>query len=297
MNVAALLESSLLSRWGAFLLQVRRTRRRCSEPAIHDLRVATRRLIATLEIIGRVTPGGGVSRVRRHLKRLLKSFNELRDVHIQILAVRLVVRPFPVLRFYRAALMVRKQRLVREAGRRVAGIELESLSREIAGVQADLQSVFSKPGMMNAGEWLVRGAVASTFARAVRLRWDIVPSQVRTIHRLRVAFKKFRYSCEVLQPMIPWVGKDHLKAMNAYQTSMGEIQDAEVFVTGVREFARSAVAAFPSSWLPVMQDLTRRRAVRIEAFMKQVDALYMFWDASASPKELDSRQTTRRRRL
>src|SRR5512135_1118097 len=74
----ATLVAALDGRWEKFLAELRRNRRRCTEPSIHDLRVATRRMIATLDVVGAVLPGGVPVQVRRKLKRLLKGFNELR---------------------------------------------------------------------------------------------------------------------------------------------------------------------------------------------------------------------------
>jgi CHAD domain-containing protein len=276
-DVSVLLQSSLQERWATFVRQIRRARRYCSEPAIHDLRVATRRLIAMLDILAPLLPEGRARTVRRRLKRLLKSFNELRDVHVQRIAVRGVVRQYPVLRYYRTTLVAVERRLVREGARRIAACALESLSREVAGIQTDLQTVFAASGMSDAGEWLVRGAAAAAYRRGVQCRWQATPSNPRSLHRLRVTFKKFRYTLEILYPLMPWVGNDMLKAMNAYQTALGEIQDAEVFLNSVREFARSAIVALPTSWLPVTQELAHRRNMRIEEFMKQADRLYEFW--------------------
>lgn len=260
-----------------FVRQMRRGKRYCTEPAIHDLRVATRRLIAMLDILVPLLPDGRMRTVRRRLKKLLKSFNALRDVHVQRIAARETIRQYPVLRYYRSALIAAERRLVREGARSIAGYAIDSLSREIAGIQSELQNLFAVPGMNAAGEWLVRGVAGGTYRRIVQCRWEAVPSNVRSLHTLRVAFKKFRYTVEVLQQLMSWVGKDTLKAMNAYQTAMGEIQDAEVLLAGVREFARSASVALPISWVPVTQELAHRRSEKIEQFMKQADRLYEFW--------------------
>jgi CHAD domain-containing protein len=283
-DVSVLLLDSLQMRWAKFVGEMQRARRYCSEPAIHDLRVATRRLIAMLEIVAPLLSDGRTRPLRRKLRRLLKSFNELRDANVQRIAVRTVVRQYPVLRYYRATLIAVERRLVREGARRIGSCGVEELSREIAGIQADLQGVFAVPGMREAGGWVVRGVSAASYRRTVQDRWQVSPSNLRSLHRLRVAFKKFRYTLEVLHPLMPWVGEDMLKTMNAYQTALGEVQDSEVFLNGVREFARSASTALPTSWLPVTQELTRRRSSKIEEFMKQADRLYEFWYAGTTGK-------------
>src|SRR5271169_4629886 len=85
-------------RWQRLSAELARNRRRCSEGGIHDLRVATRRLLAVLDLAGAVLPGEVSPRSRRALRRSLRSFSPLRDCHVRILALRALTRRFTVAR-------------------------------------------------------------------------------------------------------------------------------------------------------------------------------------------------------
>jgi len=116
----------------------------------------------------------------------------------------------------------------------------------------------------------------AAFARAVGA-CNPYPRGCPSIHRLRVAFKKFRYTVEVVQPLLDQMGKTELKALNAYQTAMGEIQDAEVLLASIRSFAARRGRPTAISFLPVHQALTSLRMARVEAFMKSAHHLMSFW--------------------
>lgn len=276
-DVRTVLANALHDRWHTFASEVVRNARHCSEPSIHDLRVAARRVIATLDMLSTIVGVEEIRKVRRDLQKLLKGFNRLRDVHVQILAVRQFGRRFPVLRSFRTALVVQERRLVRDAGRQILRFPLRDLGNRAAAIQTGVETMLSHPGMIAAGEAAVAGKTGEAFARAVRLRWQVVPSDPRTIHKLRVAFKKFRYTLEITHRFQIMNGKALSKMMNRYQTALGEVQDAEVLLQSIQEFSRKGGSGAHMALLPVVQFLVQLRTEKIEMFMKQADTLSAFW--------------------
>jgi CHAD domain-containing protein len=98
-----------------------------------------------------------------------------------------------------------------------------------------------------------------------------------------VAFKKFRYSIELLDAVFPWVTRRLRKEMNHYQTALGELQDLEVLSAGLRTFARRRRPVRPASlasFLPVYGALDRRREELLAEFRRSVDAIDRFWGAA-----------------
>ncbi len=276
-TVGATLVTALDGRWEKFLAELRRNRRRCTEPSIHDLRVATRRMIATLDVVGAVLPGGVPAQVRRRLKRLLKSFNELRDLHIQLMHFQALRPQFPVLQPFLAALRLRERELIREAARTIAEMKTHAMQREIARVAESLVLVTAGDEAEQAARAALLGALAATFVRAAGLRKRVAPAEPESIHALRVAFKKFRYTVEVLAPLLPEFGKKQYRAMNAYQTSMGEIQDLQVIGTVLTMNPPGRFRTMPASLLPVHQQITQQRAEQVNQFMRNADMLLTFW--------------------
>ena len=79
---------SLDQRWRKHLAELKRCQKKCSEKAVHDLRVATRRLISMLDLIKTIHSDARLTKMRRELRKRLKMFGELRDVQVQALYVK-----------------------------------------------------------------------------------------------------------------------------------------------------------------------------------------------------------------
>jgi CHAD domain-containing protein len=91
-----------------------------------------------------------------------------------------------------------------------------------------------------------------------------------------VAFKKLRYTLEVLQPVFAGVTRGTLRVMNDYQTLMGEVQDAEVMSVSIRrQSMRSRIEAL--RLVPLQQYWAEMKRRRIETFLQRADEVYRFW--------------------
>ncbi len=186
-------------------------------------------------------------------------------------------RKFPVLRSYLRELLRRERRLIREAGKEVARLEALGAGEVIGRVSADVISLMAGRHMRAAGQTILLGALGSAFARAITLRQKVNAGDPASIHRLRIAFKKCRYSTEVLQPLLPGVDTKRLKAMQAYQTMMGNIQDAVVLAAGIAAHAARVPRGGAGPFFGVQQHLALQRTTLVDAFLASADRLYDFW--------------------
>lgn len=227
-----LLLDALRARWKVFLTQLGRCRERCSEPAVHDLRVATRRCIAAIDLLG--TASFQVGKTRQQLKRLLKSMGPLRDTQVQILLLQKLIKEFPELEPLSTILRVREQRSLKRISNRITSLQTRILQQRInAGVRGFEKSM-RRSAVRPALALTLQGSLAAEFIRVVELRQGLNRLDPATIHKMRVAFKKFRYAIEILRPDTETRLHDE---MNAFQTRMGDIHDLEVLRASVRRFA------------------------------------------------------------
>jgi CHAD domain-containing protein len=120
-------------------------------------------------------------------------------------------------------------------------------------------------------------AIEMGFNRVVERKQAITPTDGPSIHRMRVAFKKFRYMVESLAPLRGYITSKQLKAMNAFQGSMGDIQDAEVLLAHVQAFERRRGSAVEAPLARALEELSRRRTALIETFLGSVDTVFTFW--------------------
>ena len=295
-DIGTILIASIEERWRRFQAQLRRTRRSGSEGSVHDLRVAMRRLMATVDMIRTIIPDEGLQKTRRSLRKHLKGFNQLRDTHIQILALRRLAREFPPLRPLGTELRRREAKLMRASRGTIRSINPPHLERSLADASVRLGALLRLPGVRDVAGATAMGAMGAAFARAFELRQQVNPGDPASIHRLRVVFKKCRYMVEVLRPLLPGVDERFLKSLDAYQTRMGEVQDMGVIMATVNSFTLHSRYAPTLSLVPVQQRLAQMRKDRIDEFLRHADELYGLWEAArAEPGRPSSRAGVGRR--
>jgi len=239
--------------------------------------------MATLDILRTILPGGPPSKIRKQLKRHLRAFSTLRDLQVQMVAVRSLSARFPVVRPFLTSLIVRERQLLKLARREIIAIRMQAMERMLATVENQLGALLADPFMRGASRQVVLGTLGKAFSRAATLKASAMSGRTNRIHRFRIAFKRFRYTVEALQPLLPGVTQQVLKAMNRYQTRMGDIQDIEVLIGSVNDFARGRSRASPVQFLRLKEHLMNRRKELIAQFIASANELEGFWrDLSTS---------------
>jgi CHAD domain-containing protein len=273
----ALILRSLHDRWQTFRAELKRGQKQYSEGAVHDLRVATRRLISTLDLIASIHPEANVRKTRRALKRQLDMFGPLRDVQVQLLSIEQLLPSFPGLQEFHDFLVQRERKLMQRLGMELKRVKTGKIRRRMAVAARQVEVLLDTPAVQQEKRAAAIWTLEIAFNRVVERKQAIAPNDSASIHRMRVAFKKFRYMVESLTPLRGRTTSKQLKAMNAFQGSMGDIQDAEVLQTSVQAFARKRGMEGEASLARALEELSGRRTALIETFLGSVDTLYTFW--------------------
>jgi CHAD domain-containing protein len=276
-DIRALMLESLHGRWRALRAELKRCRKRYSEEAVHDLRVATRRLISTLELVDRIHPEGNLRKARRTLKKQLDLFGPLRDVQVQLLTIEKMLPSFPELQEFFRVLEKRERRLKQRLRLELKRLKTGKIRKGIVTAARQLATLPDTPAVQRKHRAEAILAIETAFDRVVERKQAITPTDGASIHRMRVAFKKFRYMVEALGPLRGHTTNKQLKAMNAFQGSMGEIQDAEVLLANVQDFARSRGTEGELAFARALEELSRRRLALIETFLGSADTVFTFW--------------------
>jgi CHAD domain-containing protein len=257
--------------------QYRKALKRCrklfSEESVHQLRVETRRLLAMLDILELLFHAPCLTEVRQHLRKLFKNSARLRDTQVQQQFLREKQDDFPELAPLIQALVRREKRLMRRLKRKIQERALPELDRSMAALKKDVRRLMAE-GRIEERHWtVIWGGIDRAFRHAVELRRQLRAENPAAIHRLRIAFKKFRYRVESLAPLLPRMSARRLQAMHAYQTQMGEIQDAETLRRALDKLEKKADV------LPVRfrEALTIHEADLIGAFLETADRLLAYW--------------------
>ena len=274
------LSASLKAQWKRCRKELKRCRRHCSEEAVHDLRVETRRLLSAVELVGAFIRDDRLKKGRKLLKQHLDTFADLRDAQVQCLsAARLAPRSAAAALFH-SSLVRRRQRAARKAQRRLRRLAPARLGRLLEHFRDALRER-RKQGRGEHDCAAVLRAVGRAFDVTARRRERLDPADTDPIHRTRIAFKKFRYMVEALAPLLPGVNASRLRAMHNYQGMMGRIQDAEVLLRSYDDFRKDEDLDSPSS-RAFRTQLERQRRRLIQFYLRRADQLSRFWPLSAA---------------
>lgn len=279
LTVGSGLAEAVGQRWKSYRKELRNCQKQSSHDAVHELRVATRRLLAQFTLLGYVVPSAALEKARRVLKYRLATLGDLRDAQVQLGFLGQHAARFPEIELLSAWIERRERRLVRSTARKVSHFRTRKLGKWIAATSNDLAGHTTTSRARKQLTSAVLRATADAFAEAVRRRRAIDPADMGTIHRTRVAFKRFRYMMESLSPGITGLGKRQLRALAYYQRRMGIIQDLEVMQHSVASFVRERPKMAPAL-RPFCRYLRQRRARALRSFLTSADRLLEFWPPS-----------------
>jgi CHAD domain-containing protein len=225
-----------------------------SDPeALHDFRVALRRLRALLGLMKGFFPTLRLGPLLDFLKRTAKATNDLRDQEV-LCGIWSSLPPIP-----RPGTPLRRWLLAQEASR--AGLEKKALS--------DLASPALGRRLENLGPRLSLGPAATEAAPGIKKRFrkrrrDLLRSLRRAsasdkddllLHRLRVETKRVRYALEGLDSLMPRRGRKLAAGCRKLQDALGEWRDLERAMAVLRE----GPGLPPSQIRPWLKELKARR--------------------------------------
>jgi len=210
--------------------------------AIHDVRVASRRLRAALPIAGEATRTD-VRPLVRDVRRVTRAFSRLRESDV----VLGLVQSWPAngpwsgsaltrLETRCEQLRAREHRAASEAIARVDPDDLLSQCRAIArALSRDTEPAALAAAL--AGETRRR-----TRALAEAIEETGIVYAVEPLHRIRLAAKKLRYTLEVESRALAGTGSKARRQLRALQTRLGDLHDLQILQQHVRAAAAEAAA-------------------------------------------------------
>ncbi len=213
--------------------------------AVHDFRVASRRLEAVLELLFPAPLPADVKRLRRPIRRCRKMLSEARDMnaladHLHaILARKRVARRQAwtvIVRYFRG----RRRKAFQQAQRKIGKADFE---RAHARLRARLSPAafharsFSEPPILPAG-WDSR--MRGVMAHAGRILEDRIARarespETRTVHAARIAAKRARYLAEVLHALGMPTSAEMTARLRELQKLLGNWHDLELLENAMIE--------------------------------------------------------------
>ena len=269
------LGDSLNTQWRRYRKRLKRCQKHFSEDAVHDVRVETRRLLSTIELLCAFVPEHDILKARRALKHHLDTFDQLRDTQVQLGYVGRMAGAFPDAHVFYDWLRDRKTHFTRTTRKAVKRIKTKRLGRCLAAFEREIRLQRKRISRERAFA-IVQRAIKQAFARVAQRCRHVRADDTRTIHRTRIAFKHFRYMIEALAPLLPAVTEDHRRALRGYQCMMGDIQDMEVLLAALDKFVQKEEVNVASA-RRLKKELVRWRRMLIQIYLNAAARLRRFW--------------------
>jgi len=226
----------LANSWEEHRLQFRRAfrqaRRNPSEKHIHELRIAVRRLLAHLDLLGTASLPAAVSRARRKLKVLIRTTAATRDAQVQLRLLPRLLRNdnHPERRRCLRQLEAR----TRHQARKLVKV-LKCRPTRLRSVK--LQEFLETPGLL--WQRRLQAAMRHAFRRALaRLECrlsDARNGEANALHHARVALKRVRYMAETAR--LGAARTRALRQLHTIQSAMGEVHDLDVLLLRLEKLA------------------------------------------------------------
>lgn len=262
-----------------------------STKAVHQVRVQSRRLLAVLELARVVLSSRQVDAVTERVKAVLKRFGGLRDVQVQLELLPGFGMDGAQLRPLRRHLERRERRWTRRLARDLKVLSAAHSARAVAGLERELGRNDDRDVRAARQAQRVLAAVDQAQRKVMSLQGRAVANRPATLHRVRVAFKRFRYMVEALKDEVPGITKGRVKALQRFQTRLGDVQDLEVFEGRIAKF-ESREPDQAATMCRLREAIEERRARLVRLHMSQAGELEGFWPPG---RKGDAAATTRSR--
>jgi CHAD domain-containing protein len=268
MEAKTVLLESLDTRWKKFRAEWKSCRNEFSEEAVHDLRVATRRLLALFDLLRSISQHKRIQRIRRALKEQLDDLDDLRDTQVLLADISEFIQEVPELRLFQKQLQKNEKKLLRQARKIIMSRDIGGLKKRIEKTR-EMMAALSEETLHE--QFLA--AADERFGRVLQAYSAMDTENTPSIHHLRVAFKKFRYTVEIIHPLLANFPKTNFERMHACQSGLGDIQDLDVALQYASDLLDASV---PAAELVTVHYASRLRAA-VLTFVEDKDEALTFW--------------------
>ncbi|HTD74793.1 MAG TPA: CHAD domain-containing protein [Steroidobacteraceae bacterium] len=230
--------------------------------ALHDLRVAGRRLDATLRQFQSFLPAEFL-KLRTTLKAVLSALGHARDLDVALSELQDFSRKLP--KSDRVGMEPLKEHLMSERAR--ARAQMLSVLDSI-WVQRNLQELTallaapaaaSEASAVDLALHASAGLIRKRF-RKLRKRADLLDadSSTEAYHEVRGQVKKLRYALEAVAALYGKPADDMIRALRRWQENLGVQQDAAVAMQRLNALAGASPTGIPAQTLFLMGRLAER---------------------------------------
>jgi len=196
-----------------------------SKDVVHRLRVLTRRLRASWEILEKIKPTKLLKKGKKSLEKISDVLGEIRSLDVSTQLLKKKMEEYP-----RRMGMALKKALKKKARKARNPLNNSKFQKKLDRSQEALDEVAS----LEFGEAAIFSAILSETqtegAEEVLQSWKVFEEKktLSSLHGLRIALKKWRYSREIEEQISLKTREPTSDKVKALQERLGDIHDLEV---------------------------------------------------------------------
>lgn len=215
---------ALFAQWNAFCGLREQVLRHGDVDSIHDLRVASRRMRATVGLLAPFIAGKAVRRITKELRRVTRELGRLRNIDEAIIYFGAMPVALPVLSGLFPAAREKEMQAVTEILESFPRQRIDRMLREaVAGLAGGAHDEQALPVYLSETSIQRYQAVYDLLVPAA------IPENAETRHALRIAIKKWRYLLETLGQVCQHDYSATVDTLKEYQTLLGRLNDMVEF--------------------------------------------------------------------
>jgi CHAD domain-containing protein len=237
--IRRLVGDAVKARLARFLRNLKRALKHPGDDPIHDLRVAVRRLAASLLTARELRVDGAADDVLAQLDTLMRPLGKLRDAQVQMALIQTLGKlDRKTISAYADLIEQREGRFRAKSQKAMKRLDAARVKKGCRLVRAALDGQPAGTAALRQAASQAGQRILQRCYRAMRVyrQMALVQRNLMALHKMRLALKRLRYTAEVLQAAIPELGAGRMRLFGQYQTYMGDIHDLDVLARNIEKF-------------------------------------------------------------
>lgn len=253
--------------------------------AVHDMRVALRRLRSALRDLSQIIDGKPIRRINADLKKIAASLGEVRDLDVAIIAIEELLGGAiedPIkegVNSLIAELKIEREKAHSRVQKTLSSISVEGLrNRFLQQIESEIlqPELFRPSELTEVGRGVIEARLEDLCLHGESI---FMPFDGPRLHELRITAKRLRYAMELFASAWPDQIAGIAKEISKLQGYLGEVHDCDLWIEKLskrlaKKVSRKAVRsanALAAAWL-----LSRFVDTRGRNYRKAVE-LWLEW--------------------
>jgi CHAD domain-containing protein len=272
-EIAAFIIGAIEKSFKLYSLRFNQVKTQFSEESVHDVRVSIRRMLALVNLIYAVLPNKNLKSVIKILVKQVGMFSPLRDTQVMMLKVKKMTKEYPILGIFYTHLQARESRLIIKLKHKLSNLDFVDIEGLVFFHRYYLKSRVDKLDV-KFSDFVT--AANDHYLQVLTRYEDSIRSDMRSVHKTRLGFKRFRYTMEILGPYLN-LKHDYYMNLKSFQTVMGSIQDNNVFVDSIETFFRHKPYLPHGEINNALGFLLKERQDLLDKYFGKAETLKAFW--------------------